>query len=1011
MNFFRSLLRWTCSVVVVCALAAPATAQVTVVDAIPNTMSNESFNNTEPFIAIDPTNPLTIVISPFMLTPMGSSNGPLLVSFDGGNTWVARNVIPGCSGCLNTGDITIHYVSANSDFYAGILSALGGMRVLRSTDPTLATVFSSLSNVSSRDQPYTNARTVFGWYDPGKERIWVGNNNAATSPKSSTVDQSLDAAIAMPTITSIGIDVDSPVGRDNYQTRPVSHADGHVYAAFYRRTGPDPAGYTADVVVVRDDNWGKNMPPFQNLLDSVSSIAGQRVVSNKPITDDFSGSFGNEIIGGDLFLTVDPNNSANVYISWADKFMGNTMTLHVQRSTDWGQTWGPNDLLTVPSAKNGALAVNSQGKIAYAYQQLTGTVPNRHWQTHLRRSVDGVTWDDTLLSDFFAEGANAPPGFRIIGDYDGLIAVGKNFYGVFSADNDLVNATFPAGVTFQRNHNATQFLGNDGVTPVARSVDPFFYWTMELNPASDFYVRDWTDSMTSYDHGAEPSTHANFFDFSDVWNRRTNDPDVFDANNRPQNQDPQPTAMGHNYAFARVSREVNGTPTTVNLHFLYSDGGVGVNFVDAGMTDPTVHFSNVNLQKQLTAGNGYQWELPSGASNHVCLAVEIYTAADPLIPPSLVGHAPGWPGTDLMIVNDNNKAQRNMQVLGFGGMSGAMGMSAYLIAHNAATFERDMQIGIDVDPAILRRIRRPQAQTIGGPSDKLPRPTPITPHSLVTLPKMLPGENRWIEVKLDALPGQVSGPMPIRFYEVVNNVIVNGYSVAPQALSATAAIRANLAQHAAVFSRLQSAFGEERAKRQVIAAQKVLKQKLVSPAAYLAFLKQNSAAVAELSRHFVEASRVEDPFQAVAAAQRLATEKKIGQALADHLTLLNKLDATQTMIQKAKGDPADILQMVRWQRELYSQVPQLKQLPGSALVVKESQGFIAAFGKRERKADNYPELMRELLKSFHETADALAKAGVDAKNEVAAIEHDLGSLSALEKAHRDYLLKLQSVAK
>src|SRR5215472_8407266 len=681
----RNLLFLTWLIALVSSFAGSAVAQVVVVDAIPNNMSDEAFNNTEPFLAVDPSNPLTIATSPFMITPMGSSNGPLLVSFDGGSTWTARNVIPSCSLCLNTGDITIHYVSSSSDFYAGILSAVAGMQILRSTDSALATPFSALSNSSGRDQPYTNARTVLGWFDPGKERVWVGNNNSTTSPKSATVDQSLDAAIAVPTVTTIGIDTDSPVGRDNYQTRPVSHPDGHVYAAFYRRKGPDPAGYTADVVVVRDDNWGKNMPPFQNLLDSVSLIAGQRVVASIPITNDFSGAFGNEIIGGDLFLTVDPNNSANVYISWADKFMGDPMTLHVRRSSDWGQTWG-SDLIQVPSAKNAALAVNSQGKIGYAYQQLTGTAPNRHWQTHLRRSLDGVTWDDTLLSDFPAEGANAPPGYRIIGDYDDLIAVGKNFYGVFSADNDLVNATFPAGVTFQRNHNATHFLGNDGVTQIASSVDPFFYRTTELNPASDFYVRDWTDSPTSYDHGAEPSTHADFFDFSDVWNRRSNDPDLFDANNRPQSQDPQPMAMGHNYAFARVSRETGGTDETVNLHFLYSDGGVGVNFVDAGASDTTLHFSAGDLQKNLGNGHGYQWELPSGASNHVCLAVQTYTSSDPFIPPSLTMHAPGWPGTDLMIINDNNKAQRNMQVLGFGGMSGGTGMSAYVIAHNAATF-------------------------------------------------------------------------------------------------------------------------------------------------------------------------------------------------------------------------------------------------------------------------------------------------------------------------------------
>ncbi len=103
--------------------------------------------------------------------------------------------------------------------------------------------------------------------------------------------------------------------------------------------------------------------------------------------------------------------------------------------------------------------------------------------------------------------------------------------------------------------------------------------------------------------------------------------------------------------------------------------------------------------------------------------------------------------------------------------------------------------------------------------------------------------------------------------------------------------------------------------------------------------------------------------------------------------------------------------MVRWQKELYSTIPQLKQLQASAFVLNESQEFIADFGKRERGLDRYPELMRELLKSFHETAEALEKTSVRPEREIDQIENHLHSLNSLEKAHRDYLLKLQSLSK
>ena len=64
-----------------------------------------------------------------------------------------------------------------------------------------------------------------------------------------------------------------------------------------------------------------------------------------------------------------------------------------------------------------------------------------------------------------------------IGDYVHVMAVGRTFYGIFSANNTPNNANFPSGVTYQRNANfATQKLLNlDNLTPVAVSIDPFFF--------------------------------------------------------------------------------------------------------------------------------------------------------------------------------------------------------------------------------------------------------------------------------------------------------------------------------------------------------------------------------------------------------------------------------------------------------------------------------------------------------------------------------------------------------
>jgi hypothetical protein len=467
------------------ALAAPrqARAQLQVVDMIPQAMSDETRDNPEPYLAVNPANPRLLAATVFMATPAGSPNGPLLVSTDGGATWLASNIIPSFPGAFfNTGDVTIHFNSAGTALYAGILnSGTGQLQVIRTTDMTLQTPMSVLNVPRSTDQPYIFAATVAGPPDAGKDRVWVGNNEGAAAPASSTVDQSLDAGAAMPPFTTIRIDVDTPIGRDNYQARTVAHADGHVYAAFVRRKAAIAGGYNADIVVVRDDDWGKTMPPFRTLVDTITLVAGQNVAAGTPVSDSAGSdpNLGDEWWGGDLYLTVDPANSARVYISYSDSRPGAPRTLHLRRSTDFGQTWSA-DLLTTPSAKNAAIAINSLGTIGYLYQQLAGTSPNLRWQTHLRRSSGGGPWDDLLLADFPAQGPGSPGGARIVGDYMQMVAVGKTFYGVFSSYNDLVNASFPAGVAWLRNKTPDgdpmpRFLGVDGVTTVPSSVDPFFF--------------------------------------------------------------------------------------------------------------------------------------------------------------------------------------------------------------------------------------------------------------------------------------------------------------------------------------------------------------------------------------------------------------------------------------------------------------------------------------------------------------------------------------------------------
>ena len=72
----------------VCAIATSARAQtVRVVNMIPATLANETNQDSEPDLTVDPNNRLTIVATAFTPNPSGATaTAPVFVSTDGGAT-------------------------------------------------------------------------------------------------------------------------------------------------------------------------------------------------------------------------------------------------------------------------------------------------------------------------------------------------------------------------------------------------------------------------------------------------------------------------------------------------------------------------------------------------------------------------------------------------------------------------------------------------------------------------------------------------------------------------------------------------------------------------------------------------------------------------------------------------------------------------------------------------------------------------------------------------------------
>lgn len=466
---------------------------ITIVNMIPASMSGESGQDSEANLAVNPENPNDMVATAFTPAPMGGANAPIYVSTDGGNTWSLRTVVPGNDTVVGTHDITVGFATSGGVLYAGILSgADSSFKILRTANFAGTTPMTVLVSRTSEDQPWVVASSVVVG-GVSKDRVFVGNEDGnQPNGMTATVDVSQDAATAPAPAGFTPIQLEHRAtavisflgrGKDGPPIRTAVHSDGTVYSAFERwAPGQTFPNLSIDVTVTRDDNWGAGNPPFSALIDSGDGVVGQRVATNQFAL--FNAIMGQERLGGDLAIAVDPNNSSSVWVAWCNRVGGATgtdWTLHVRHSSDRGKTWLA-DIRTITNAKNPGLAVNSNGVLALLYQAFTGTT----WDTRLELTSDNWASAVTPLVLHTASATSPTRTFLpYIGDYVRILSVGTSFYGVFCGNNTPNMANFPNGVTYQRAADWTnqRLLSTDGVTVVQPSIDPFFFhWSPLLIP-------------------------------------------------------------------------------------------------------------------------------------------------------------------------------------------------------------------------------------------------------------------------------------------------------------------------------------------------------------------------------------------------------------------------------------------------------------------------------------------------------------------------------------------------
>ena len=182
----------------------------------------------------------------------------------------------------------------------------------------------------------------------------------------------------------------------------------------------------------------------------------------------------------------------------------------------------------------------------------------------------------------------------------------------------------------------------------------------------------------------------------------------------------------------------------------------------------------------------------------------------------------------------------------------------------------------------------------------------------------------------------------------------------------------------------------------------------LNPGAYVRWLRSELRSAARTIGAFLKAQRRKDVF-AVGSALRLlsrAVRDKPWEDLAvAHTSVLNRLDSYLTALQLERGDPADILQNVRWQEDLYGRTPALRRLECAAKVSQLSRAFIHAFAERGSGTTTYRKLIEELLPCFKQTADALPRLGLG--RHITEMTRRIEHPTALQKTHRDYLLALE----
>lgn len=412
--------------------ARPSSAQARQVDIATDATDTANSADTEPSIAVNPTNPLDIAVVAFSGNWTATTSAPVWKSADGGLTWRRVAQIPQpAAGLVGPRDQKVAFDAAGQLHIAELGSNAGGTNfdfIMRQTGAADAALTAGAS--FGDDQPHLDIDRSSGACSGRLYSPWL---NFGLALERTMVTNSANRGVA---VTNVGAGNNTTFR--NRTSRVAIAPNGRVYVIYKTREG----GGTAEPNALENAHFRVNRSDDCGATWTGLGAAGVSVHGAGAVQTFFTTQFGNpprkvaRARSSDAWIAADPGDG-DVYAAFVQRDGSGFGQVFVARSTDMGVTW--NATRVTDGTHHSAfpeVAVADNGTIGVLYIDFddNGTVTNfRH---RFARSFDnGATWNDQILQSMDPAGiANAASGF-LWGDYEGLTAQGNTFYGVYTGQS------------------------------------------------------------------------------------------------------------------------------------------------------------------------------------------------------------------------------------------------------------------------------------------------------------------------------------------------------------------------------------------------------------------------------------------------------------------------------------------------------------------------------------------------------------------------------------------------